>query len=76
MYAKAREYIDRILNGIDQQVVLWQNRQQIIREQNSTLSFDFLLPKTQRITELTVEAVQGSQDHENRTLFAVLLLIL
>jgi hypothetical protein len=25
----------------------------------STSSFDFLLPKTQRINELTIEAVQG-----------------
>jgi hypothetical protein len=26
---------------------------------SSSLSFDFLLPKTQRINELTIEAVQG-----------------
>jgi hypothetical protein len=46
--------------GVDEQIGLWQHRRQIILDQmKSTASFDFLLPKTQRINELTIEAVQG-----------------
>ena len=52
-------------SGIDQQIDIWQYRQQIIREQliqtKSSSSYDFLLPKTQRINELTLETVEGSK---------------
>jgi hypothetical protein len=52
--------LKKISTGVDQQTDLWQYRRQIIVDQmNSTSSFDFLLPKTQRINELTIEAVQG-----------------
>ncbi|CAF4447631.1 unnamed protein product, partial [Rotaria magnacalcarata] len=60
IYGKAKEYINKISANIDQQIDSWQYRRQIIFDQmNSTSSFDFLLPKTQRINELTIEAVQA-----------------
>ena len=60
VYDKAKEYITKISSGIDQQIDLWQYRRQVIVDQmKSTSSTDFLLPKTQRINELTIEAVQG-----------------
>lgn len=63
-YEKAKEYLTKITTGIDQQINIWQYRQQILREQlsqtQSSPSYDFLLPKTQRINELTLEAVQCS----------------
>ena len=60
VYEKAKEYMSKILSGIDQQIDLWQYRRQIILEQTkSASSFDFLLPKTKRINELAIEAVQG-----------------
>jgi hypothetical protein len=62
-YNKAKEYLTKITSGIEQQIEIWQYRQQIIRDQlNQTKpssSYDFLLPKTQRINELTLEAVEG-----------------
>ncbi len=60
VYDKAKDYINKILTGIDEQINLWQHRRQIILDQmKTTSSLDFLLPKTQRINELTIEAVQG-----------------
>ncbi len=60
VYDKAKDYINKILTGVDEQIGLWQHRRQIILDQmKTTSSFDFLLPKTQRINELTIEAVQG-----------------
>ncbi|CAF3682977.1 unnamed protein product [Rotaria sp. Silwood1] len=60
VYDKAKEYINKILHGINHQTDLWQYRRQIIFDQmKSTSSFDFLLPKTQRINELAIEAVQA-----------------
>jgi hypothetical protein len=60
VYDKAKEYINKISSGINQQIDLWQYRRQIILDQmKSSSSFDFLLPKTQRMNELTIEAVQG-----------------
>jgi hypothetical protein len=60
VYERAKEYMTKILCGIDEQVGLWQYRRQIILDQiKSPSSFDFLLPKTQRINELTIDAVQG-----------------
>ena len=60
IYDKAKEYIQKILSSIDQQMDLWQYRRQIIADQSiSSSSFDFLLPKVQRINELTIEAAQG-----------------
>ncbi|CAF1028667.1 unnamed protein product [Adineta steineri] len=57
---KAKEYLSKISSGIDQQIELWQYRRQIILDQvNSVSSFDFLLPKTQRVNELSIEAVQA-----------------
>ena len=62
-YEKAKEYLSKITTGIEQQISIWQYRQQIVREQivqtPSSASYDFLLPKTQRINELTLEAVQS-----------------
>ena len=73
-YDKAKEYLNQISQGVDQQVDLWQYRRQVILDQmksasSSSASVDFLLPKTQRINDLTIEAVQGEQ-------LAPLLLIL
>jgi hypothetical protein len=60
VYDKAKDYINKILSGIDEQISLWQHRRQVILDQmKSSSSFDFLLPKTQRINELTIDAVQG-----------------
>ncbi|CAF1633629.1 unnamed protein product [Adineta ricciae] len=57
---KAKEYVNKISMGIDQQIELWQYRRRIITDQmHSPSSLDFLLPKTQRINELTIEAVQA-----------------
>ncbi|CAF3518390.1 unnamed protein product [Rotaria socialis] len=59
IYDRAKEYINKITANIDQQINSWEYRRQIILDQmNPTSSFDFLLPKTQRINELTIEAVQ------------------
>jgi hypothetical protein len=62
-YNKAKEYLTKITSGIEQQIDIWQYRQQIIRDQlvqmKPSSSYDFLLPKTQRINEITLEAVQG-----------------
>jgi len=66
VYDEAKDYITKILTGIDEQIDLWQHRRQIIHDQmKSTPSFDFLLPKTQRINELTIEAVQGKIEKQN-----------
>jgi hypothetical protein len=60
VFDKAKDYITKISSGIDEQIGLWQHRRQIILDQvKSTSSLDFLLPKTQRINELTIEAVQA-----------------
>ncbi|CAF3186143.1 unnamed protein product [Rotaria sp. Silwood2] len=60
VYDKAKEYMNKISIGIDHQTDLWQYRRQIIFDQmKSSSSFDFLLPKTQRINELAIEAVQA-----------------
>ncbi|UJR31993.1 hypothetical protein I4U23_019463 [Adineta vaga] len=63
VYEKAKEYLNKISSNIDQQLDLWQYRRNIILDQinssSSSSSFDFLLPKTQRINELTIEAVQA-----------------
>jgi hypothetical protein len=60
VFDKAKDYITKISSGIDEQIRLWQHRRGIILDQvKSTSSLDFLLPKTQRINELTIEAVQG-----------------
>ncbi len=60
VFDKAKDYITKISSGIDEQIGLWQHRRQIILDQmKTTSSLDFLLPKTQRINELTIEAVQG-----------------
>ena len=66
VYDKAKDYLKKILAGIDEQIGLWQHRRGIIVEQ--TAPFDFLLPKTQRINELSIEAVQG-EDIENSFFF-------
>ncbi|CAF3729709.1 unnamed protein product [Rotaria sp. Silwood1] len=62
-YDKAKEYISKITSSIDQQIGIWQYRRQIILDQliqmNPSSSYDFLLPKTQRINELTLEAVEA-----------------
>ncbi|CAF3758570.1 unnamed protein product [Adineta steineri] len=62
-YDKAKEYISKINSSITEQVDLWQYRRQIILDQviqmKSSSSCDFLLPKTQRINELTIEAVEA-----------------
>ena len=62
-YSKAKEYLTKVTSGIEQQMEIWQYRQQVIRDQLNQMkpssSYDFLLPKTQRINELTLEAVQG-----------------
>jgi hypothetical protein len=78
VYDKAKEYLSKISSGIDQQVDLWQHRRRIILDQmNSASSFDFLMPKTQRINELTIEAVQGSLERKyeflclNQYLFSI-----
>jgi hypothetical protein len=66
VYDKAKDYITKILTGIDEQIGLWQYRRQIIQNQTkSTTSFDFLLPKTQRINELTIDAVQGKTEEQS-----------
>ncbi len=63
VYDKAKDYITKISTGIDEQIGLWQYRRQIILDQiKSKPSFEFLLPKTQRINELTIDAVQGKID--------------
>ncbi len=63
VYDKAKDYITKISTGIDEQIGLWQYRRQIILDQmKSKSSFEFLLPKTQRINELTIDAVQGKID--------------
>ena len=63
VYDKAKEYISKITSGIEQQIELWQHRRQIILNEliqmKPSSSFDFLLPKTQRINDLTLEAVEG-----------------
>jgi hypothetical protein len=68
-YNKAKEYLTKITSGIEQQTDIWQYRQQIIRDQvvqmKPSSSYDFLLPKTQRINELTLEAVQGLNRKKN-----------
>ncbi|CAF1117387.1 unnamed protein product [Rotaria sordida] len=60
VYDKAKEYMNKISIGIDQQTDIWQHRRQIIFDQmKSPSSFDFLLPKIQRINELAIEGVQA-----------------
>lgn len=60
VYDKAKDYLHKIRVGIDDQIGLWQHRRGIIMDQmGSPSSFEFLLPKTQRINELSIEAVQG-----------------
>jgi len=60
VYDKAKEYLTKISSAIDEQNDAWQHRRKIIQEQTkSASSFDFLLPKTQRINELSIDAVQG-----------------
>lgn len=62
-YDKSKEYVSKIVSSIEQQIDLWQYRRQIILDQliqmKPASSYDFLLPKTQRINELALEAVQG-----------------
>ncbi|CAF4572589.1 unnamed protein product [Rotaria sp. Silwood2] len=62
-YDKAKEYISKIASSIEQQIDIWQYRRQIILDQliqmKPSSSYDFLLPKTQRINELTLEAVEA-----------------
>jgi hypothetical protein len=62
-YDKAKEYIVKISSSIEQQIDIWQYRRQIIgdplMQMKSSSSCDFFLPKTQRINELTIEAVEG-----------------
>jgi len=62
-YDKAKQYLSKITSGIEQQTDIWQYRRHIILDQllqiKSSSSYDFLLPKTQRINELTLEAVEG-----------------
>lgn len=61
-YDKGKEYLSSIFSRIDQQVDLWQKRRAIILDQqSSSASMDFLLSKTQRINELTIEAVQSNE---------------
>ena len=61
-YDKGKEYLSSIFSRIDQQVDLWQKRRAIILDQQSSAaSMDFLLSKTQRINELTIEAVQSNE---------------
>ena len=62
-YDKAKEYVGKISLGIDQQMNSWINRRQIIQMETSS-SYDFLVPKTQRINELTLEAVEGLTEIE------------
>lgn len=62
-YGKAKEYLSKISSAIDQQIGVWQNRRQVMDDQinqmKTSSAYDFLLPKTQRINELTLESVQG-----------------
>lgn len=59
-YQKAKDYVGQISTGLDQQIDTWTNRRQIIQMETSP-SYDYLLPKTQRINELLLEAVEGSK---------------
>ena len=65
-YGKAKEYLSKITLAIDQQIGIWQNRRQVmddqINEMKPSSAYDFFLPKTQRINELTLESVQGLID--------------
>ncbi|UJR14741.1 hypothetical protein I4U23_001732 [Adineta vaga] len=62
-YDKAKDYISKLTSNIDQQIELWQYRRQVILDQlvqmKSSSSCDFFLPKTQRINDLTIEAVEA-----------------
>jgi len=57
-YQKAKDYVGQISTGLDQQIDTWTNRRQIIQMETSP-SYDYLLPKTQRINELLLEAVEA-----------------
>lgn len=60
VYEKAKEYLTKISSVVDDQIEIWQHRRKVIQDQSkSTSSFDFLLPKTQRINELSIDAVQA-----------------
>lgn len=58
-YEKAKEYLAKISAGIDKHIDFWHARRPIIAEQARSASMDFLLPKTQRMNELIIEAVQS-----------------
>ncbi|CAF1418182.1 unnamed protein product [Rotaria magnacalcarata] len=62
-YEKAKEYVSKIASSIEQQIDIWQYRRQVILDQviqmKPSSSYDFLLPKTQRINDLTLDAVQA-----------------
>ena len=58
-YGKAQEYLTKISDGIQKDVEFWQNRRSTIVDQMGPVSVDILLPKTQRMNDLIIEAVQS-----------------
>lgn len=61
VYDKAKEYLQKILDGIEQQIKSWEYRREIILDRTKSVSSDFLLPKTNRINELAIDVVQGDR---------------
>lgn len=58
-YGKAQEYLTKISDGIQKDFEFWQNRRSAIADQMGSVSVDILLPKTQRMNDLIIEAVQS-----------------
>lgn len=75
-HEKAKEYLTKISHGIEQHLTFWQSRRAAIAEQMNSHSIDFLLNKTQRINELTIDAVQSKNSQSLSRHWPIFVLII
>ena len=59
-YERAEEYLQKITIGIQKQMKIWQSRRDVVSQDGASSNFNFLLPKTHRINELTIDTVQST----------------